>query len=702
MAPSTREPEGNSSSPRVFQYLMMDRRRVSSPLVAVSFVPAFACMLAAVLFSPPHSEARPVSCFGKKTSRVVTGSARTVRLKRREVAWVAGDRVTVFAGPYAVVCSGGGRQIVRGGRGRSRISTGGGDDRIILHPSSSRNVVRAGLGNDRIKGSTGNDFLWASPKLNLAGRPDRDVVDGHGGNDRIYDHSGIGNRIHGGNGSDHIHSLGNAISEVYGGNGSDFLHATGGRRGGRIDSLFGERGNDRLRGDTRPVAGPAFLDGGVGDDWIYGSDHGDVIIFRSGITKIRARAGNDLIVSGSRGRATIDGGPGRDTASYAAHTPPDGGGRGVTVDLENGFARGIYRRAPQHRLTSIENAEGSPFDDVLTGRPGIDNTLEGGLGDDVLRGNPQDRDGADGGPGLNECSGFTAIGNCNAGSPGRPDGRKPVVDMSRGGVLTVLGSSSGDRITVGYRHSGGGRYRVELDRPAATSGRCGKGSGTAVSCDAPGTNLNGVVLHGGDGDDRLEVAGSVPANVTTAINGGTGSNRLIGGRTKDYIETAEARSAGSMLKGRGNSDVIYSLDRVTVAGGAGPDVLHVRDVCRGGRVAGGNGKDNLVFAGASGGVDADLARGSARWSGAPCEEPLRMGHDIESLEGSRHDDRLTIGRRFRAQQGDRSLLGREGIDILNSRNGTRDTVTTASGGRRNRVIADPFDRVVWGWGLAGY
>lgn len=681
---------------------MMNRLGIPRLLLAAAFTLVFAAMLAAGLFSPAGADARPAKCFGKKINRVVKGSKKTVRLKYRDVAWIAGDRVTVIAKPYTVVCADRGRQTVRAGKGRSLISTGADNDRIILHPSSNRNIVRAGLGNDYIKGSAGHDFLYASPKLNLANRPDRDVVYGLGGNDRIYDYSGTGNRLYGGSGSDYIYSLGNAISKVYGGNGSDFLHSTGGRSGGQIDSLFGERGNDRLRGDTRPVNGPAFLDGGVGDDWIHGTDHGDTIISRSGITKIRARGGNDLIVSSSRGLAKIDGGPGRDTVSYAAHTPPDGGSRGVTVDLASGSARGIYNRAPWHRLTSIENAEGSPFDDVLIGRPGIDNVLEGGLGDDTLRGNQGDDDRADGGMGRNQCSGFERAANCNDESPGRPDGRKPVVDMNRGGVLSVLGSSFGDRIKVGYGRSGGGRYRVKLDRAAATSGQCQRSGDAAVICDAPATNLNGVVLHGGHGDDRLEIENSVPANVTTAINGGTGKNVLLGGKTKDYMETAEGRSAGSILKGRGNSDVIYSFDRVTVSSGGGSDVLHVRNVCRGGKVSGGPGKDNLVFAGATRGVDANLARATARWFGAPCARPLRMARDIESLEGSRHNDKLTIGRRFRSQQGRRSLLGRDGIDILNSRNGVRDTVTTATGGRKNRVIADPVDRIVWGWGLSGY
>ena len=57
---------------------------------------------------------------------------------------------------------------------------------------------------------------------------------------------------------------------------------------------------------------------------------------------------------------------------------------------------------------------------------------------------------------------------------------------------------------------------------------------------------------------------------------------------------------------------------------------------------------------------------------------------------------------MKAQQGKSSLLGREGRNILNSRNGRRDTVTTGPAARKNKVIADRKDKVIYGWGLARF
>ncbi len=650
---------------------------------------------------PGQADARPKKCFGKKINRVVSGSKKTVRLKFRDVAWIAGDRVTVIGKPYSVICADRGRQTVRAGKGRSLTSTGADADRIILHKSSNRNIVRSGLGNDTIRGAKGHDFLYASPKTNPRGLPDRDTVHGLGGNDRIYDWSGDGNRLYGDTGSDHIFSLGDSVSTVFGGNGTDFLYSTGGLSpSGRMERLFGERGNDRLNADRSPTNGPAFLDGGSGDDWVYGTERGDTVIFHSGITKIATKGGDDLIVGTSRGAATIDGGAGRDTMSFAAHTPPGYRGMsGVMVDLQAGTSVGATR----YSLKNIEDVTGSAFDDSLTGRDGVANDLDGGLGNDTLNGRYADGDRADGGLGQNECVGFREAVNCGQESPGDNNEREPLVDINEGGVLTVMGSRSDDRISIGYDIATG-RYRVSLGSAGVVSGLCtGLGDGGRTAhCRADINNLNGILVYGNSGDDRITIENSVPANVTTTINGGSGKNVLIGGKTKDYLLTAENSSAGSVLEGRGNLDVIYVNDDVIARGGDGSDVIHAKDVCVGGRADGGKGSDNVVFAGAARGVDADLSRGTARWTGGGCAKPLRISGSVESLEGSQHADRLTLGPRRKGQERKRSLLGRDGRDVLHSRNGVRDTVTTGGGGRKNKVIADRKDKVVWGWGLAGY
>lgn len=643
---------------------------------------------------PSAAGARPATCFGKKINRVVNGSHRTVHLKWRDVAWIAGDRVTVKTKPYAVVCADRGRQTVYPGKGRALVSTGAGDDRIILG-HSNLSVIRAGLGNDFIRGAAGHDFLYASPRHVPSGVADRDVVHGLGGNDRIYDYGGVGNRLYGDKGSDRIYSLGNAVSALFGGTGSDYLYSNGGSTGSRIEQLFGERGNDHLDGTMKPSNGPAFFDPGSGDDWVDGTNRGDTIVRHSGSTTIRARGGDDVVITTAQTNPTYDGGSGRDTISFAPQTPPDGGNAGVTVDLGAGYAKGSWPRAISQPVRRFENVEGSPVNDLLIGRRGVNNVLSGGLGNDTLDGNANDYDRADGGLGQNDCQGFTIEANCNDQSPGVNDHSKPVVNIDQGGMLTVLGTGSDDRITVGYRK---GSYRVHLDSAGIYAGLC-SGAGRVATCKASPFNLNGVVIDGDSGDDRVLISNSVPAAVNTTINGGTGRNVLIGGRTKDNMLTAEGHSAGSVMKGNRGSDVFWMQDDVTVQGGPGADVIHSRNVCVGGSASGGSGIDNLAFPGALAGVDANLARGTAKWVSRSCARPLKIVHDIEKLEGTRYNDHLTLGRRFPKQEGRGGLLGRLGIDVLNSRNGVQDSVATGTGGHRNRVIADPIDKIIWGWGL---
>ncbi len=660
-------------------------------------VVSFAFMSVAAM--PDDASAR--KCFGKKVNRVIKGKNKTVRLSFKDVTWIAGNKITAIGKPYSRICADRGRQFVRAGKGKSRTSTGRGNDRINLHPSSHLNVVQAGLGNDVIRGSNGNDILYGGPKKNPKGKADRDTIYGLRGNDRIYDYSGENNRLYGVTGTDSIYSLGDAVSSVYGGNGSDFIYANGGlTSAGRSERLFGERGNDHLNGNRSPSRGPVFLDGGSGDDWLNGTSFDDTAIVHSGIVKIKMGAGNDLVVATSAGRVSVDGGTGLDTLSWATHTPSAVRNfTGIRVDLGGGDVGGVGVQS----LERVEDIIGSSFDDEITGKPGVTNYIFGGIGDDTLVGQLADGDSADGGLGQNECSGFGETVSCGKDSPGNTNQRDVLVDINESGVLTVMGSTQADDISVGY-DAGMGNYRVEVNSSVPViSGLCTSLSkaGRTVTCPASFNNLNGVLAYGNDGADRIEIEGSVPKFVTTTINGGSGRNTLIGGKSKDVIST-EAGSEGSIIRGGGNLDQLYVPPEGIASGGGSADVIHSKSPCDGGTVRGGSGADNLVLNGSARGVKANLAKGFARFVKGKCSKQLKIGRDVENLEGTSYDDVLILGKKLKTQNRKRSLLGRDGHDVLNSRNGYPDTVTTGGGGRGNKVISDRKDKVTWGWGLARF
>lgn len=662
-------------------------------LVAAASVVCFA-MLGA-LMQPADAAAR--TCFGKKVNRVISGNNKKVKLEFKDVAWIKGDKVTVIGKPYSRICADQGRQIVRPGKGRTWTNTGADDDKIFLHKSSNKNRVLAGLGDDLLVGSKGHDFLYGGPNKNPSGASDADTIKGLGGNDRIFDYTGSGNNLFGGTGSDRIYSLGNAVSDVYGDTGSDFVYFNGGQdENGKFERIFGEQGNDRLRGDKSKTNGPAYIDGGEGDDWLYGTDANDVILTNSGIKKIRGFGGDDLIVTASKGLANIDGGAGTDTISYATHTPAGNVNfSGVRVELDKGKSLG----QTTYRLKDLENVIGSAFDDEITGVPGQKNVIEGGIGNDTLIGQSRDGDEGDGGFGTNDCQGFAKATLCNRESPGDAGANNPLVDIHKGGVLTVIGGRSADRISVGYVNSA---YRVSIPGGGLPSGGCEPLDRSTFSCPADINNLNGMLIYGNDGADDISLEDSVPSTVTTTINGGAGQNHIVGGPSKDFISTTSGNSAGSVLEGRGNLDVLYINDDVTALGGDGTDGIHVTNPCVGGESNGGDDADSTIFAGADAGVKADLAGGYAQWINGGCAKPLKIAPNVEKLEGTRYDDHLIIGKRMKSQQGKSTLLGREGNNTLDSKNGVKNTVTTGPAAHSNKVIADRKDKIVWGWGLANF
>ncbi len=156
-------------------------------------------------------------------------------------------------------------------------------------------------------------------------------IDAKGGNDlvELVGRIFIPASIEGGNGDDRL----------YGGYGNDFISGGGGK-----DAIYGGRGNDRL-------------DGGAGNDLIHGELGNDELF---------GGAGNDKLM-GDEGADAIEGGLGNDT---------------------------LYGGSGNDTLTGDEG------NDQLYGESGRD-LLFGGLGDDYLNGGGQG-DTLDGGPGRNK------------------------------------------------------------------------------------------------------------------------------------------------------------------------------------------------------------------------------------------------------------------------------------------------------------
>ena len=147
----------------------------------------------------------------------------------------------------------------------------------------------------------------------------------------------------------------------------------------------GGAGNDELVGST---GGGLLgrLDGGPGDDQLWGADTGDDLRGGGGRDQLHGLGGDDRLSDGDRddragedgpGQDLLDGGAGNDTVSYAQRT--------ASVAVNIGDDRPDGGRGEGDRLTGIESIIGGSGDDRLIGdrRP---NVIHGGGGHDRVIG----------------------------------------------------------------------------------------------------------------------------------------------------------------------------------------------------------------------------------------------------------------------------------------------------------------------------
>ena len=602
-----------------------------------------------------------------------------------------------------------------GGAGDDTLLGGHGDDE--LHGDDGADVLDGGFGTDRLDGGPGDDIMTGHSNrsgtdfLDYSADPTGVVVhlnaptvtDGFGDTDTITDFHGV---------------IGTDQKDVLTGTpGNDVLD---GRAGD--DDLSGGAGNDTYRfagPGTRTLAdtggtdtldfsavgaavvvdlsGPAGLQGvgpgividlnGADFENLIGTPFGDTFVGNNAANRLDGGAGDDTL-QGLAGGDTLVGGPGIDTVDYAA--APEG----VQIYLGRGWGFDGRGRRSWDRLTDVENALGSPFDDTLQGgRNG--GLLAGGAGDDSLT----------------AFSGDTVLMG-EAGNDTLTGGR---------GGDTLLGGPGNDLIDARW---GDNLLRGEDGNDTLKGGRGNDvlqgGADNDTLEDRAGDNrLSGDdgddVLTGGHGNDRLEGG---PGD--DLIDGGWGADLVRGGAGNDTLDGGGARrgmdlldysadpagvavdlGAGDALDGFGNADIICGFGGVI--GSAFADVLTGTDgadrLLGGGalvgtdRLVGGLGDDTYVpgagstrvqeaadggvdtldFSAAGLGVTVDLGILSADQTFDAAGSSLRLDAPFERVIGSPFDDWLSgndLDNRLDGGAGDDRLAGGPGTDVLVGGDGT--------------------------------
>jgi serralysin len=395
-----------------------------------------------------------------------------------------------------------------------------------------------------------------------------------------------------------------------------------------IENAIGGSGNDVLVSNSAANV----LDGGLGIDAVsyVGASNGVVIDLASKITwdghvhdtlisienaigssfddSLVGDAGNNVLDGGAGGSDYIDGGAGSDTVSYASSL------MGVMIDLG---AQLTWDGKDHDTLVSIENANGSSFDDQIIGDAG-NNVLSGGFGNDILDGGPGGADYIDGGAGSDTVSYSSSL-------------RAIIIDLNA---------------------------QLTWD---------GKDHDTLVSIEnAIGSSFNDQII--GDAGENVLDGGVGGADY---INGGAGSD------TVSYASSLRSViiDLGAQLTWDGKDhDTLVSIENATgssfddqIIGGAGDNVL---DGGAGGAdyINGGAGSDTVSYASSLRSVIIDLGA-QLTWDGKDHDNLV----SIENATGSNFDDQIV------GDAGNNVLSGGVGNDILDGGVGGADYIDGGAG-----------------------
>lgn len=186
-----------------------------------------------------------------------------------------------------------------------------------------------------------------------------------------------------------------------GGRGDDMMFGMSGddvvRGGEGNDKLWGNSGNDVVAGgagddEVRGGSGDDRVVGGAGNDLLVGNSGNDVLNGGTGDDVLQGNSGNDRIIDGD-GNDTAEGGSGDDVFVAGAGDDTYQGNSGFdTLDFSAAtgavtvdLSKHTASGFGNDTMWSIEAVVGSQFDDSLKGDK-RDNSLSGGAGDDTLRG----------------------------------------------------------------------------------------------------------------------------------------------------------------------------------------------------------------------------------------------------------------------------------------------------------------------------
>jgi Ca2+-binding RTX toxin-like protein len=492
-----------------------------------------------------------------------------------------GDDFVQCTGNTDVICTadgGDGNDIVVNGNGANAGTAG---SVTSLNGGDGNDDILGGAADDAVNGGNGNDYIQGQGDQSAVAGGFGDIICGGecgatnsaDGGDMIFGDddqtdgsdpntqttllgtAGI-DRLNGDNGESSLSPLAAASGEdtLWGGPGNDLLFGNGGEDVMREDDsafvngadlLSGQAGTDEVSYEDRHFSVNASIDGVANDgascpapgtcegdnigtdvenltgtlsgDVLTGSNLNNVINGLAGADTLNGDSGDDTlnggddedVLNGGPGNNTVNGGGEADTISFAASAV------GVRVELNLGTAiHGPYTDS----LGGVENVEGSPLNDIISGDSGA-NVLDGLGGNDIMLGRGADDD-MNGGNGDDQArytfAPSAVIANLTTGTATGGDGND-----SLNGFETLIGSAFNDSLSgdAGVNHLVGMAGNDRLNGGAAGDALYGLG-GNDTLVGGPGRDA----ATGGDGNDRVDIRDG--ENDVTA-SGGNGARDCI-------------------------------------------------------------------------------------------------------------------------------------------------------------------------------
>lgn len=456
----------------------------------------------------------------------------------------------------------------------------GNDGNNDLQGDAGNDTLDGGLGDNYMQGGQGNDTIIS--------RSADDGIEAGAGDDTITiyasDLDGSRPYVDPGLGSDTIIAIGNAeINLSYRsldqGVLIDLALGQTIKQGGAVDTfgivheVSGSFDNDTIQGSDREYEafgatfGSDSIDGrggfdelrftdqqetGVTVDMVTGTATGafSTLVTFSNIESIQGSRGADLVTGSAAeyeqfrmigGDDIIDGGGGTDRVDYSSDKFFGGEGVGVTVDLAAGTATDAL--GDSDTLTSIEQARGTDWADLLSGST-EDNWLFGNSGNDTLNGREggdvligdDDFDLLDGGEGNDFLIGGADLDSLTGGI-GDDVFRGTIAELN-GDTITDL--ASGERIWVVDANGDGVGANITTDGVSIFIDTTGDGVAEAVM-------INGNGFTGPIASYAGPVGGTPPVAARITLDGSASfSATVTEGNAGTTTVTATIRRAGDL------------------------------------------------------------------------------------------------------------------------------------------------------------